>query len=145
MEFCQTNPSNFLPEFQDIVQIEVSGQEFTQVVMEKLQPLTRNSFTEAMAWILSDLVADGTEWYEIMEQLHDPRMWSMYRSVPAAKLVKMVENMTPEQEDWWESFYSLMQDLSLEMQQHGWHWDLHTENIMQRADGTPVITDPWVA
>jgi len=22
-------------------------------------------------------------------------------------------------------------------------WDLHTENVMQRSDGTLVIIDPW--
>lgn len=27
----------------------------------------------------------------------------------------------------------------------GVEWDLHANNIMQRKDGTPVITDPWVA
>ena len=26
----------------------------------------------------------------------------------------------------------------------GWIWDLHYGNIMLRADGTPVINDPWV-
>jgi hypothetical protein len=24
-------------------------------------------------------------------------------------------------------------------------WDLHTENVMQRKDGTLVIIDPWFA
>ena len=26
----------------------------------------------------------------------------------------------------------------------GWGWDLHYGNIMLRADGTPIINDPWV-
>jgi hypothetical protein len=29
-------------------------------------------------------------------------------------------------------------------ERRGWTWDLHGNNVMQRSDGTPVITDPWV-
>jgi hypothetical protein len=25
----------------------------------------------------------------------------------------------------------------------GYGWDMHTENVMQRGDGTLVVTDPW--
>ena len=25
-----------------------------------------------------------------------------------------------------------------------YRWDLHSDNIMMRKDGTPVINDPWV-
>jgi hypothetical protein len=27
---------------------------------------------------------------------------------------------------------------------NGYHWDMHGGNFMRRADGTPVINDPWV-
>lgn len=26
----------------------------------------------------------------------------------------------------------------------GYHWDMHGGNFMRRADGTPIINDPWV-
>jgi hypothetical protein len=26
----------------------------------------------------------------------------------------------------------------------GYRWDMHGGNFMRRADGTPVINDPWV-
>lgn len=45
-----------------------------------------------------------------------------------------------------ELFLNTLADLYKVVKKHGWHGghlDMHRGNIMRRADGTPVITDPW--
>lgn len=59
--------------------------------------------------------------------------------------------------DWWitdpkqksllkklESFHYLLQDCVEYADDHGLDLDLHGGNVMKRADGTPVLTDPFV-
>lgn len=46
-----------------------------------------------------------------------------------------------------KSKLKLMTDTLLELyaicKKRGWHWDLHSGNILSRSDGTPVLADPW--
>ena len=39
--------------------------------------------------------------------------------------------------------YNTLRTLHKVGRSKGYGWDPHTENIMQRNDGTLVITDPW--
>lgn len=43
-----------------------------------------------------------------------------------------------------DQFLSTVKKLFLIGERAGYSWDLHDGNIMMRADGTPVINDPWV-
>lgn len=90
---------------------------------------------------MSNAVQEDVDWntyYQDMEYQDDEEAQSWYapvwnRMTNSAEKVRM-----------WGEFYRTMQVLYKLGSRQGYAWDLHGDNIMQRADGTPVIVDPWV-
>ena len=87
------------------------------------------------SWLdqLSQMAGDNQDFDEAFNYLryHDLPSLERYVDRPGS-----IQNL--------KSFYNTMKALARMGDKQGWVWDLHPGNIMQRADGTLVINDPWV-
>lgn len=158
--FCKAHKNiKCLPRFNEIggeghARFEINGKEYLQVSMEKLKPIKRNTIEEMMVWILSDFATKNIEWAEVAKQLPDPVTWGFDTSTNKWRLgaTKMEKSMPEKLKDIVQSpaFYRdygllfiVMRLLYVTGKINKAGWDLHTENVMQRSDGTLVIVDPW--
>jgi len=142
-EFCQAHPDvKCLPEINEHNSIDILGKEYTQIDMERLLPLKKNSFEEGVVWFLSDYVANGRPWETVNSDLSG-RYWEFYNKRKAANLAAQWKNLADQQLADLKQLYEVMLLLYNTGQINKFGWDLHTENAMQREDGTIVITDPW--
>ena len=96
-----------------------------------------------MVWVLSDLVNSTRDWNGIVELLKQPDTWEVEPSM--AKMPELVSEKLsdPVVNRQYGILYLTMRRLYAAGQKAGLGWDLHTENIMQRKDGTLVIVDPY--
>ena len=148
-QFCQDNKDlPNLPKFMNIGDqhyslFELNGVQYRQVAMERLRPIASGSFEEAMVWILSDLVSSTKSWPDIVLYMQQPDTWD-----GAAGMEKMPELVAKNLANASVSkqygiLHLTMKRLFKAGRQAGVGWDLHTENVMQRGDGTLVIVDPY--
>lgn len=144
--FCKNNPSKHLPKFSELNEVEVDGEVFTQIIMEKLNSIPNGSVEEAMVWILSDIASkDHIKWKSAVSFLSNEDFWDEYKEdVPAAAKPKNIVVHFKQNETIYEQLYNLMKFLYKTGKAKQMGWDLHTENVMQRKDGTLVIVDPWM-
>ena len=77
-----------------------------------------------------------------MHKLQDPAEWSTYDN---PEIVHTVKHLKPRAWEKYHVLYVLMQLLYNTGQLNNLGWDLHTENVMRRKDGTLVVVDPWFA
>jgi hypothetical protein len=136
-----------LPKFykiqgQHFTKFEIDGEEFYQIAMEHLYPIN-NSLDEGMVWQLSDYAVKDISWETIYKELQDPEQWMGLAPDLADNFVNAVKNFTDKQKHDYAYLFTLMQLLYRTGKAKKLFWDLHTDNIMQRADGTLVIVDPW--
>jgi hypothetical protein len=120
---------------------EINGEDYMQITMERLQPITPGSIEEAIVWGLSDLcTADYLSWDDVTMQLEDPSFWDHLDFMTLDKIDKVVRYI-----DGYEHLFETMRAFyNVAKKNNGINWDLHTENVMQRDDGTLVITDPFM-
>ena len=146
-EFCVQHPQlRCLPRFNEVNQIEIGGQEYTQIDMERLGPIPSGSVKEAMVWLLSDLATGNSGWDEVKSTLTNPESWSDYTGELAPQeITGAIAAMSPRELASYKQLYRAMQLLYKTGRINKIGWDLHTENVMQRANGELVIIDPWFA
>jgi hypothetical protein len=108
---------------------------YLQIKTEKLSPI-RGEFEDFFEEMAN--YADQVPWEKFADDLSDdpygpitPKSWKKLTSDPAS--TKRIKKL-----------YQTMAELARIGRQRGYSWDLHSDNIMQRSDGTPVISDPWV-
>ena len=147
VDFCISNSKySNLPR---IKQIEDTSTKFlkelglTFVTMERLQPIKNGSFEEAMIWILSDLSANNITWNQAWRQINDERTWESYSEMAPESILRILDDLDPKDKLEYEILFKLMTVLYHKGRINKMGWDLHTENVMQRSDGTLVIVDPW--
>lgn len=147
---CKDNTQNpHLPRFIDIggaghSVFEINGTPYRQIAMERLQPITNDSIEEAMVWSLSDIVENGcTSWKGAVHELDTPEFWEHFPGRLTFEQIKPVLRDATSMEIY-HNLFATMRDLYREGESAGFHWDSHTENVMQRKDGTLVITDPYL-
>jgi hypothetical protein len=146
-EFCQERTDiPCLPVFNEYNTIDVLDKEYIQIDMERLYPVKKNTFEEAMIWYLSDYVARGTPWPQVKQELSDPHPWiNSHWPRHADQLAAKVSSLSGANEAAWNLLYSVMAMLYKTGRINKMGWDLHTENVMRRANGQLVIIDPWFA
>jgi hypothetical protein len=146
-EFCQARPDiPCLPVFNEYNTIDVLDKEYIQIDMERLYPVKKNTFEEAMIWYLSDYVANGAVWEQVKQELSDPHPWiNSHWPSKANKLAQTVQELSSQDESAWNLLYSVMAMLYKTGRINKLGWDLHTENVMRRSNGQLVIIDPWFA
>jgi len=157
-EFVKANPTSpFLPKISEVNEIEVMGEVFTQIAMEKLMPLKSGSFLLVIVYqIISDIEEGGApgpkgEGFKnllLYLQKH-PANWDNdipfddrhYNMSPIAQSILA----NPAKLKFYSDFYDIAEKLHATGLAHPdgpLGWDLHTENVMLRGQ-TPVIIDPW--
>ena len=144
-EFCKAHPEFVnLPRFSELRKFKINGVEYTAAVMERLKPIKSGSFNEAMAWILSDLASTDVSWAKASNTIKNPQTWQNYPGTADPKQIQdLFDGMSQQQQQSFARLYELMRLLWKTGRINSLGWDLHTENIMQRGDGTLVIVDPW--
>jgi hypothetical protein len=116
----------------------IRGEEFKedclylQIRTERLRPVSNkfSRFYEAMG---AD-VAWGRDFRSFHKDMESSDVQDWYSSI--------TDN--PESIQRMKKLYDTMQTLYKIGERRNFSWDLHGGNVMQRSDGTPVITDPWV-
>lgn len=149
-EFCQSHQNiDCLPKFRDISGAHhstfvIGDTQYRQIAMERLYPIKRNTFEEAMVWILSDFADKRVKWEDIIPQLESIDTWKTskgyMKNMP--RIIAQKKN-DPEFNAVYGTLFNVMQVLYLTGMINKFGWDLHTENVMQRTNGTLVIIDPW--
>ena len=147
VNMCQSMPGNpFVPEFIGEHEVfEINGTPYMQITMERLHPIAANSLEEAMAWALSDLcTSPHIKWRDVVELITVDDFWRGYGQ-PAAAITAQVKTAlaAPQGQQYYRQLFKTMQTFFVRGRRQGLGWDLHTENVMQRSDGTLVITDPF--
>ena len=154
-EFCmQHQDIECLPKFIPIqgkhfTQFKIGRENFIQISMEQLYPIKKNSFDEAVVWYFSDYVANNISWDTVNKKLSIPNSYKLYvlgtKSTEIIKLANSWKNLSNNIRQKYQLLYTVMQVLYNTGKINKLGWDLHTENVMQRKDGTLVIIDPWFA
>lgn len=153
-EFCmQHQDLACLPKFipiqgQAYSEFTLGGKQYLQISMEQLYPLKSGSFDEGIVWLFSDYVSTNTPWEKVDDYLGFPMPWSEFNSKFSNRYAEKWQNlsMIKGQERKYAEYkllYIVMDILYKTGKINKMFWDLHTENAMQRQDGTIVIIDPW--
>lgn len=137
-----------VPRFNEVNTIDINGQEYTQIEMERLAPIEKGTFMEGVVWLLSDYVAEQTPWSTIESELAMPDTWEMYSPNYANALAQtwqsLLENPAGRKTYvMYRQLYNVMKLLFTTGTINKFGWDLHTANVMRRNNGQPVIIDPW--
>jgi hypothetical protein len=144
-EFAEYNKDIVnIPKFNSVSKFKVGDSDYTLINMERLYPIKNNSFEEAMVWILSDLSTDKIDWNKALEIIKNEQTWKSYSGrLPIKKIIQYINSLNVQQLKEYELLFTLMSLLYNTGRINKIGWDLHTENVMQRSDGTLVIIDPW--
>jgi hypothetical protein len=151
-EICQKNPNiQCLPKFLEIegkhyTEFSIDGNNYMQIAMEKLYRLEAESFEESIMWFLSDEVKSNKSWQDVKNELVNPEIWSKNLTLSndlIKKYINRLKNMSRLENANYNLLFNVMKYLYVTGNINKFGWDLHTENVMQRKNGTLVITDPW--
>lgn len=138
-----------LPKFREIggahhAPFMIGDTAYTQIAMERLYPIPSGSFKEAMVWILSDLATSRITWEQALSIISKESTWEGF---PYPEKIEAVLRTIDQWDDRdrveYELLFTVMQMLYATGRINKMGWDLHTENVMQRKNGTLVIIDPW--
>lgn len=135
-KYCMKNSANpFLPKFAGYESFVLDGDRYLQIRQEALQPIgTLGRVLDLMAQSIDDGGAKSLD--EAEEYVEDYGYDTDIKNLE--KLRKQIGD------NGLELFFSTMLRLYLTGEKNGWFFDLHAGNFMRRANGTPVIVDPWV-
>jgi len=136
--YVKKNPSPNLPVFKkvdgrEVFKFTLKGKPFMQFGMEQLHPIKEGSLDEWVVWMMADLSSKGMDWSKAKNEMSSEQD-ERAKEFNAQNDSKMAE---------YKSLYDTMTKLYKAGMKKGYGWDPHTENVMQRSDGTLVITDPW--
>ena len=134
-KYCMKNSNNpFLPRFAGYESFVLDSDRYLQIRQEVLQPAGRmGQVLEVMATAVED---DGIRNINKLEDYID-----YYFEEYQAGYQRLQKQLGPEQT---QLMLSTIRSLHSLAQKSGYSFDLHKGNFMRRADGTPVIVDPWV-
>jgi hypothetical protein len=134
-----------VPRFNEVTTIDINGKDYTQIEMEKLSSLEKNSFTEGLVWLMSDYTSTNTSWDDVDEELSMPGSWATFSPQYANAFAKTWQSLRLNLKTYsmYKQLYTVMQLLYSAGKINKFGWDLHTANVMQRGNGQPVIIDPW--
>ena len=136
--FVKRNPSVNLPVFKkvdgrEVYKFSIKGKPFMQFGMEQLYPIQEGSLDEWVVWMMADLSAKNMNWVSAKEEMMSEK----------DKFAKEFSAQNDSKMNEYKSLYDTLNKLYKVGMKKGYGWDPHTENVMQRSDGTLVITDPW--
>lgn len=123
---------------------KIDDKEFIMIAMEKLNKIPGGTFSEAIVWIMSDLVKTNKSWNSAYAEMIKPATWSLFTEMNYRDIITRLKNLDATTTRKLKIFYTIMLKLYTEGLVNRFSWDLHTNNVMMRADGTLVIIDPWI-
>lgn len=145
-DFCKSHSDlENLPRFSDkgAVKFQADKKDYIMFTMERLTPIPRGSFQEAMVWILSDLATKRMSWAQALDTIKDEKTWMHYdEGMDPVQILQTVDSFDERDSLEYEVLFKLMTLLYHTGNINKSGWDLHTENAMLRGD-TIVVTDPW--
>jgi hypothetical protein len=151
--FCQQNKGNpNLPIFTEIngaghSTFEINGSPYRQIAMERLHPIS-SGFAEHMVWQLGELTKVAfIKWKDVVKQLLNPASWNALGMQATKEMpghIKYEIDNDPAFTKQWSGLFATMQGLYAAGKKAGVEWDMHTDNVMERNNGTIVITDPFI-
>lgn len=152
-EFCRDNSDQpNLPRFVQVTKeghhatFEVDGKEYIMIGIERLKPIEEGSLSQALVWMMSDLVSQGKKWEAAYDEMTQLKSWKLWEGEPnPKKIIAFLKKLDGTTYVKFDVLYTLMLLLYKRGKINKMGWDLHTENVMQRKDGTLVIVDPWFA
>ena len=139
-----------MPRFNEVNTVDINGKDYTQIEMERLSPIEKGTFMEGVVWFFSDFCQAQESWDKVDHAMGLSDTWEWY---PYTKKSKSIANVFVRQ--WqdlmyneksyamYKQLYNTMSVLYNTGKINKFGWDLHTENVMQRSNGQPVIIDPW--
>ena len=149
-DFCKKHPElPNLPRFIDIggehhTVFDINGTPYRQIAMERLQHIPNGSFEEAMVWMLADLSKYGASWPNIVQQMKKSITWQdsgmKMKNIPQEVARRFADQAVSTR---YGILSVTMGRLYRAGIRSGLGWDLHTDNVMMRRDGTLVIVDPY--
>jgi len=150
-EFCmQHQDVECLPKFIPIqgkhyTTFKINDEEFLQISMERLYPFKSGSLNEGIVYLFSDYATKKMPWEQVKSELSQPKTWhdTEYFSRSANQFALKMSGLKGMAEAKLSLLYTVMTLLYHTGRINKLGWDLHTENAMQRQDGTIVIIDPW--
>jgi hypothetical protein len=137
-----------VPRFNEVNTIDINGKDYTQIEMERLAPIEKNSFAQGLIWLLSDYTSTLTPWETVESELADADTWYMYNPNYSGTFARTWQSLTQNPASKktyaiYRQLYNVMKLLYQTGNINKFGWDLHTANVMQRGNGQPVIIDPW--
>lgn len=151
--FCRKNSG--MPNLPKFVQVtkeghhttfEVDGKDYIMIGIERLHPIKDGSMSQALVWQMSDLVTHGHKWNEAYKLMLKSSTWKNWDESPSTdEIIDFLKNLNKITYLKFDVLYTLMLLLYKNGKINKMGWDLHTENVMERKDGTLVIIDPWFA
>jgi hypothetical protein len=115
----------------EFAKFRIGNRKYMQIAIERLQELTPRE--EELVEEMSSLIADGTSYKEFVEE----ELPVIKRfNPPTYKIAQAIKLQLP-------TLWAAM-EMAYKKSSHRYEWDLHGGNVMKRADGTLVITDPFI-
>lgn len=148
VDYCMKNKANpFLPKYDGWESFDINGKKFLQIRMEPLTALTRElgNFLEHTI-VLTVMYNRNPE--------KNSKILKNYKAVWINGKIDKQNDVNADEnsklmmilgEKKYDLLVKTIQDVCALGKRNSWNIDLHFGNFMMRADGTPVIVDPWVA
>ena len=130
-KFCMKNQDNpFLPRFYGYESFEFKGKTYLQIRTEQL---FKNKKLQQAVYELGAIVR------------RDHQRGYIHPDTPGSiKMIKKNILNAVKTPDRFELLIQTLNKLYSTGSKNKYRWDLHSDNIMVRKDGTPVINDPWI-
>jgi len=139
-----------LPRVNEVNTIDIKGKDYTQIEMERLQPIKKGTFLEGVIWFFSDFCQAQEPWDRVDHAMGLTDTWEYYPYAKGSKSIAGVftkpwQDLMYDKRSYsmYRQLYNVMKLLYTTGNINKFGWDLHTANVMQRANGQPVIIDPW--
>lgn len=135
-KFCDKHKNNpYLPKFYGYDSFIFKNKRYLQIRQEALNEIDQSTgdLLEVMADYNQDENDDFSTFVNLLPVEYGSSINDAYKRLVGKIGVDGVNKL----------FKTMTKLLSIS-DKKGWIFDLHAGNFMQRADGTPVIVDPWV-
>jgi hypothetical protein len=115
----------------EFAKFRIGNRKYMQIAIEKLQELTPRE--EDFIDEISTMIANGMPYKEFVEE--ELPVIKKYNP-PTYKIAQAINAQLPTL---WAAI-----EMAYKKSSHKYEWDLHGGNVMKRANGTFVITDPFI-
>ena len=115
----------------EFAKFRIGNRKYMQIAIEKLQELSPRE--EDFIDEISTMIADGMPYKEFVEE--ELPVIKKYNP-PTYKIAQAINAQLPTL---WAAI-----EIAYKKSSHKYEWDLHGGNVMKRANGTFVITDPFI-